>query len=132
MSLVKRFRFARDFRAELSWMARNAKLRFASCIDIMQEETLESIKYGSNLTGAPGQPVKTERLRKSWKPVRKNQWAFDIMSNVPYAEIIETNARGATLRSPVGGFHSVEITMINFMNIGRYALEKSKRLHPDG
>jgi len=131
MALVKRFRFAKDFHAELLEMSKLAKDRFRTTIDIMEEETLRSIKEGSGITGAPGQPVKTGRLRASWKSVRKNQWAFDVSSDAPYAEIIEYNTRGATLRSRVGGFHSVAITTLNYRLIGRTALAMSKVAHPD-
>jgi hypothetical protein len=85
-----------------------------------------SIVEGSEVTGAPGQPVDTGALRTSWQLSFPSPGRALISTNLVYAPIIESgirpigsgrgNATGRTgtritLRSPVGGFHSVQITI---------------------
>lgn len=72
-----------------------------------------SIKDGSPITGAPGQPVDTGNLKASWiLAVGPNEAV--ISTNAAYAEAIETGVGPygpLTLRSTVGGFHSVQQTI---------------------
>lgn len=68
-----------------------------------------SITAGSPVTGAPGQPVDTGNLLTSWHLTFDGRTA-DVTTNVEYAEDIETNRRGVTLRSSVGGHYSVAQT----------------------
>lgn len=77
-----------------------------------------SIRDGSELTGAPGQPVRTSRLRNSWQIERLGPGVYLVFTDVPYAEYIEDGgnstgpfdpSRGAP-RSKVGGYHSVKLT----------------------
>ena len=81
-----------------------------------------SIVEGSALTGAPGQPVYSGNLANSWQEVV----APDLKSAVigvgaergahTYAEAIEDGVGRygpLTLRSNVGGFHSVKLTVAN-------------------
>lgn len=85
-----------------------------------------SIVEGSEVTGAPGQPVDTGNLKTSWQLSFPSADRALISTNVIYAPIIESgirpigsgrgNATGRTgtritLRSPVGGFHSVQLTV---------------------
>jgi hypothetical protein len=99
-----------------------------------------SIQEGSEVTGAPGQPVATGNLRSSWQLSFPSPDRALISTNVVYAPIIESgirpigsgrgNATGRTglritLRSPVGGFHSVQITLDG---IQRIVAHESKRL----
>lgn len=82
-------------------------------------EALRSIVEGSELTGAAGQPVDTGFLRASWQ-VTFDGGSATIGSNAAYAEPIEdgTGKHGPlTLRSKVGGFHSVKTTVANFDRI---------------
>lgn len=75
-----------------------------------------SIQSGSAVTGAPGQPVQTGNLRISWQLVFNVVKAL-IMTNTIYARVIEEgtrNGRALTLRSRVGGFHSVSKTIQGF------------------
>jgi hypothetical protein len=82
----------------------------------------ESIRVGSPVTGAPGQPVKTGALLASWVRVQSGPHAVQFYSGLPYASVIEHNLRGAQLRSAVGGFHSVKLTKNGFLNIVNHEL----------
>jgi hypothetical protein len=75
-----------------------------------------SIKAGSPVTGAPGQPVQTGALLNSWQTTFNGPVA-EVSTNLEYAEPIEINERGATLRSEVGGFHSVALTRAGWPSI---------------
>ena len=85
----------------------------------------ESIVNGSAITGAPGQPVGQYgpgyhpgmvggTLKASWQLMFVGATAALIATNVKYAQVIEDNVRGAKLRSTVGGFHSVKLTVAGF------------------
>lgn len=90
----------------------------------VQRHIERSIREGSEVTGAPGQPVKTGRLLGSWKrfgTLASRDVVF--ASALVYAPIIEDNWRQATLRSKVGGFHSVKITKMNYRWIVKYELD---------
>lgn len=87
------------------------------------EEAQRSIVEGSELTGAPGQPVDTGFLKGSWQAVFESPNVAVIGTNAEYAESIEDGlsyAHGGTpmtLRSDVGGFHSVALTVAGFDRI---------------
>lgn len=84
------------------------------------EEVRRSIVEGSEITGAPGQPVDTGTLKASWIVDRPDATTATIATNVEYAPYIEDggNSRGPfTLRSAVGGFHSVAQTAANIDRI---------------
>ena len=73
-----------------------------------------SVVDGSPVTGAPGQPVDTGTLKASWHLAFQSPTTATVSTNVEYAESIEDNHRGARLRSSVGGFHSVRLTVGGF------------------
>jgi hypothetical protein len=73
-----------------------------------------SITDGSSVTASPGQPVDTGTLKASWHLTFESPTSALISTNVKYAPVIEDNVRGATLRSAVGGFHSVRYTIGGF------------------
>ena len=82
-------------------------------------EALRSIQEGSELTGAPGQPVDTGALRASWQLIPRAD-SLTIGTNVVYAEAIEDGIGKygpLVLRSQVGGFHSVAQTVANMDRI---------------
>jgi hypothetical protein len=83
-------------------------------------EAHRSIQSGSELTGAPGQPVATGNLRNSWQFEFPTPDSARISTNVEYAQPIEDGIGRfgpLTLRSAVGGFHSVAMTVANFDRI---------------
>lgn len=80
-------------------------------------EVHRSIVEGSEITGAPGQPVETGHLRASWNTRFLGPHTAVISTNVEYAPIIEENLRGARFRSKRGGAHSVALTVLGFQNI---------------
>lgn len=83
-----------------------------------------SIVDGSPVTGAPGQPVDTGTLKASWILAFDAPGVAVISTNVEYAPIIEDNIRGAQLRSQVGGFHSVKMTVAGFERLVESELAK--------
>lgn len=88
-------------------MTRDVFLDFVS-------EAERSIVNGSEITGAPGQPVDTGYLKSSWQTTFEAPMQATIGTNTEYAEPIEdgVGAHGPlTLRSQVGGFHSVKMTV---------------------
>ena len=96
----------RRFQAKVD--ARHLAIHRRSC-----ELVYASIVNGSPLSGAPGQPVDTGNLRASWQQVIEGPLTQRIQTNVVYAPIIEEGTRAGralTLRSAVGGFHSVALT----------------------
>ena len=77
----------------------------------------DSITVGSPVTGAPGQPVDTGNLLGSWQLTFPGEWVGEVATNVEYAPAIEEGVGPhgpMTLRSAVGGFHSVALTRSNF------------------
>lgn len=88
----------------------------------------ESIKLGSPVTGAAGQPVRSGNLKNSW------QYEFDnpteptssvVSTNVEYAVPIEEGAGPfgpMHLRSQVGGFHSVAQTVAGWLRVVAHAV----------
>lgn len=83
---------------------------FVGCVN----EVRTSVVSGSPVTGAPGQPVDTGALLGSWRETFPEQWIGEVASyNIDYAEAIEEGVSWygpMTLRSEVGGFHSVKMT----------------------
>lgn len=79
------------------------------------EEATRSIVEGSELTGAPGQPVDTGNLRASWHTSFEGPTQALIATNVEYAPIIEDNIRGARFKNH--GPHSVKLTIAGMSRI---------------
>ena len=73
----------------------------------------DSVVTGSQLTGAPGQPVDTGNLRASWQLTFPEPLLARLTTNVEYAPAIEEGVGPygpMSLQSGVGGFHSVKQT----------------------
>lgn len=93
----------------------------------------ESIQTGSPITGAPGQPVDTGNLRASWQFRLVSPEVAEITTNVEYAPAIEAGIGPhgpMTVRSEVGGFHSVAMTVANFDRLVDHVLNRDTR--PEG
>jgi hypothetical protein len=84
------------------------------------EKMHESIVWGSPLTGAPGQPVDTGDLKRSWQLTFPGSWLSRSASGLEYAPGIEAGMGkngSLTLRSAVGGFHSRKLTRAGFQKL---------------
>lgn len=119
-----------SFAVDMARVDRNVRSKVYDLIDAVAAHAEVSIKYGSPVTGSPGQPVEFENLRKSYNAVRLGRASVNIISDLPYAEIIENNRRGAQLRSSVGGFHSIKITRIGWGRLVAYEARKIKVRSP--
>lgn len=75
----------------------------------------ESVVDGRPETTAPGQPVKTGNLRKSWQPRFVGSFEFFTSTNEDYAVAIEE--LDTPLVSRRGGHHSVKLTRVNFQKL---------------
>lgn len=83
------------------------------------EEVHRSIVKGSEITGAPGQPVDTGALVGSWQLEFINEWEARTATPQEYAPHIEDPPSGMGLKSQVGGFHSRKLTIAGFEKIVR-------------
>ena len=92
----------------------------------------ESIVNGSAVTGAPGQPVDTGALKASWQLTFESKQSALVSTNIAYAPVIEDNLRSSfnprgempkpipgrkPIKSIIGGFHSVKLTVGAFDRI---------------
>lgn len=106
-------------------------------VEMVQESAIEvsrSVTEGSEITGAPGQPVDTGTLKGNWLANQKfvSDIVWETWSNLDYAEPIEEGVGPygqLTLRSAVGGFHSVAMTRAGWQRIVDYVRSK---VVPDG
>jgi len=98
-------------------------------------EVHRSVTVGSPVTGAPGQPVQRGTLRDSWIPEFTSRWTFQTTTNLPYALPIELGIGPfgpLTLRSQVGGFHSVARTRVGFPSIIAFVMAQPRSRSPGG
>ena len=109
---------AAEFRRNIIKFGEFNRRQFEFILNETRDLTFESIRDGSSITGAPGQPVDTWNLYNSWRKeggASTGEWrVYPDLEQAPYAPIIENNSMGHTLRSKVGGWHSVKITRLNF------------------
>lgn len=114
------------FSKQLDRQVQEVKRRERLLYKAVTNHAFRSIRFGSDVTGAPGQPVDTGALLRSWK-LRRGAGRKAIMeSDIYHAPIIEDNRRGARLRSKVGGFHSVRLTRMGWNRIVQFELRKIK------
>jgi hypothetical protein len=87
---------------------------------------LQSIQTGHPVTAAPGQPVDTGALRASWLLNFESALAASITTNLAYAPAVEDGIGRfgpLTLRSQVGGFHSVKLTIAGFQALAEHVAQ---------
>lgn len=102
-----------DFAAGLAAWGNEAAQDAQAIFDGTLDELERSVVEGSELTGAPGQPVgNTGRLKRSWQTTRPAPDIGEISTDLDYAPIVEDGAM--PLHSPVGGSHSVKLTVAGF------------------
>lgn len=109
-----------SFTTDLQAFARKVEKRNRDIFVGVSTAVHDSVVEGSPLTGAPGQPVDTGNLRASWILRFLARWLSRTSTNVEYAPPIEEGIGPhgpMTLRSAVGGFHSVKLTRAGFQNI---------------
>jgi len=107
-------------------------------------EIQRSVVEGSEITGAPGQPVDTGFLRSTWIPRFLEAWRWLTSTNAAYARAQEEDLRsaydpqgvdrpkglerqGGTNRkgpSTVGGHHSVKMTRAGWQRIVDVAVQR--------
>ncbi len=100
---------------------RRKKAIFLRWVDLI----FDSVVDGSSVTGAPGQPVQIANLKRSWQKVLEAEFEALVITNSPYAPGIEDQVgslgQTITLRSAVGGFHSVKLTRAGATKLLRQA-----------
>ena len=117
-------KFARD----LAMFGASIQTRADEIFERVVELSYESIANGSNITGAPGQPIDTGDLRSSFQVKRPRPRYASIVTKKAYAPVIEAGERKGkpiVLRSQVGGFHSVKLTIAGMERIVRVAAEET-------
>jgi hypothetical protein len=128
-----------SFRSDVRRFQRVVETRSKAVFVRIAQELRRSIVEGSELTGAPGQPVDTGALKASWVGEFLTAWIWQLTTNIIYAWQIEHGLRYATrgnvsgstlqrltLRSSVGGWHSVALTLVGFPAIVSYALAQER------
>ena len=94
----------------------NRKRRMKKVFVGVTEEVQRSVVEGSELTGAPGQPVQLGTLKGSWVGRFLDPTLWRLITKIVYAPVIEAGV-GITIRSAVGGTHSVAKTRTGFKRI---------------
>lgn len=118
------------FATKLKNFSKSAKATVTAARLIAQNEVVRSIKRGSEITGAPGQPVDTSALLNSWIESRPAPNIWEFSTDLEYAEYIEDGGNDLgpfTLRSEVGGFHSVKLTEASWKEVVEYARQEAQR-----
>lgn len=108
--------FASDLQQFAEKVEQRRKDIFVGCA----AEVQRSIREGSEITGAPGQPVDSSNLLGSWVEEFLSDTEWQTTTNVVYAPIIEAGVGRhgpLTLRSEVGGFGSVALTRAGWQAI---------------
>lgn len=109
-----------SFESDLKDFAAKVQDRLKGVVTEGAIEVQHSVVEGSEITGAPGQPVDTGTLKGSFIPERINDLEWMISTNLVYAPPIEAGIGphgSLTLRSKVGGFHSVALTRAGWPRI---------------
>ena len=108
------------FTSDLNRFVDKVEGRTKRIVQIGREEVQRSIVEGSSITGAPGQPVQFGTLKGSWVPRFLGPGLWQTSSPLVYAPVIE-DGFGISIRSPVGGSHSVKLTRGGWQRIIDFA-----------
>jgi hypothetical protein len=119
-----------SFKADMDAFVAKVRKREQNLYNACVRHVKRSIVYGSPVTGAPGQPVDSGDLRRSFRTKRIGRRERTVSSPLIYGPIIEDNKRGATLRSKVGGFHSIRLTRLGWKRIMAFELARAKAGDP--
>lgn len=109
-----------SFSADLRAFTVKVEARTQDIFNGVVAETQRSIVEGSEITGAPGQPVDIGTLRASWQVWYERPFIGVVATNIVYAPAIEDGVGPygpLTLRSQVGGWHSVKLTQAGMNRI---------------
>lgn len=102
------------FAQSLANFAAKTKENLQATREGVDDETFRSIVEGSEITGAPGQPVRTRKLHDSWsQDVSETETVTS--SDSPYAPAVEENLNNAVYENH--GPHSVKQTVVAFPRI---------------
>lgn len=107
------------FASDMNRIMAKIEAREAALASGVGEECLRSIVEGSELTGAPGQPVGEGKLRDSWSRTVTGHEQL-IATSSPYAAKEEEGMHGSEpieQHSTEGGPHSVKLTVAGFGRI---------------
>lgn len=120
--------YQRDIDKFLAKANKNIQLAHAGAA----RSVLDSVKYGSGLTGSPGQPIGEGDLRESWTMEPLGPVKTRIFTNSLYAEsnedgIARPGGGPYRLRSSEGGRWSVHKTRTHFQAIVDYIADKISR-----
>ncbi len=104
--------------------AMSVQVRYARAFTGIITRVGNSVRFGSPLTGAPGQPVRTGNLLLSWIDEIIGRFRWQMSTNVGYAKDVEDNVREVRFRN--GGAHSVRLTVAGFDPIVTDALAEAR------
>jgi hypothetical protein len=100
---------------DLRRIAAKAQARYVEFKSRVIEETHRSIVDGSEITGSPGQPERTGKLKESWQTIVESPTSTLIASDDPAAPAVEGNWSDVAFHS--GGPHSRDLTAAGFPRI---------------
>lgn len=115
-----------SFAADVKRFVIKVRSRTPAMMIAVATKAHRSIKEGDPTIGSPGQPVQTGNLRNSWI-LNVQPTHADITTTVAYARAIEDGVGRfgpLTLRSTVGGFHSVKATIAGASSLQSQALRE--------
>lgn len=137
------------FERQLAHFVEMAEGRTRDAFVAATDEVQRSVVDGSDLTGAPGQPVDTGYLKGSWIGDFVSETSWRLTTNVAYAPVIEYGEREAfdaegvrrpkelkSTRQPgagkgtlstVGGRHSVTHTITSWPRILEFVTRPSNQ-----
>lgn len=103
--------FAQDLIAFSEKCDQRYKDVFLACTVEVQRSVVE----GSEITGAPGQPIDTGNLRASFIGEHLPDGAWQLTTNVEYAPFVEENVNDVQFKNH--GAHSIALTRAGYQRI---------------